>query len=58
MFQFLNHGFSMQEINKFINYLGTEISLFIKQCPLKFMSANTWWLTKDGARLLSDLVAF
>ena len=31
----------MQEINKFINYLGTEISLFIKQRPLKFMSANT-----------------
>ena len=22
--------------------LGIEILLFIKQCPLKFMSGNTW----------------
>ena len=32
--------------------------LFIKQCLLKFMSGNTWWSTKVGAKLLSDLVIF
>ena len=33
-----------------------EILLFIKQCPLKFMSGNKWWSTKIGAKLLSDVV--
>ena len=35
-----------------------EILLFIKQCPLKFMSGNWWWLTKFGAKVPSDLVIF
>ena len=43
---------------KFITFLGIEIWLFIKQCPLKLMSGNTWWSTKVGAKLLSDLVIF
>ena len=32
--------------------------LFIKQCPLKFMSGNKRLSTKDGAKLLSDLIIF
>ena len=32
--------------------------LFIKQCPLRFMSGNKWWPIKVGAKLLSDLVIF
>ena len=32
--------------------------LFIKQLPLKFMFGNTWWSTKVGTKLLSDLVLF
>ena len=39
-------------------FLGIEISSFIKQCALKFMSGNTWWSTNVGAKLLSDLVIF
>ena len=42
----------------FIQFLGVEILLFIKQCSLKFMSGNKWWSTKIGAKLLSDLVTF
>ena len=41
----------------FITFLGIQI-LFIKQNPLKFMSGNTWWLTKVGVKLLSDLIIF
>ena len=37
-------------------FLGIEILLFIKQCPLKFMSGDRWWLTKVVAKFLSDLV--
>ena len=48
----------MQEIYKCITFLGIEILSFIKQCPLKYMSGNTWWLTKVGSKLLSDLVIF
>ena len=35
-----------------------EILLFIKQCPLIFMSGNKWWSTKIGTKLLSDVVIF
>ena len=58
VFKFFNHGFSIEEIYRFITFLEIEILLFIKQCPLKFMSGNTWWSTKFGAKLLSDLVTF
>ena len=37
-----------------VTFLEIQI-LFIKH-PLKFMTGNTWWLTKVGAKLLSDLV--
>ena len=39
VFEFLNYGFSVYEIYRFITFLGIEI-LFIIQCPLKFMSGN------------------
>ena len=40
-------------------YIYTYIYiLFIKQCPLKFMSGNIWWLTKVGGKLQFDLVIF
>ena len=39
-------------------FLQIEILLFIKQCPLKFMSGTTWWSVKVAAKLLSDLVIF
>ena len=32
--------------------------IFMKQCPLKFISGNKWWSTKVGAKFLSDLVMF
>ena len=32
--------------------------LFVKQCPLKFISGNKWWSTKVGAKLMSDLAMF
>ena len=32
--------------------------LFIKQCSVKSISGNIWWLTKVGAKLLSDIVTF
>ena len=42
---------------KFIDLLLfiLETLLFIKQSPLRFISGNTWWSTKVGAKLLSDL---
>ena len=43
---------------RFITFLVIEILLFIKQCPLKFVSGNKWRSTKVGAKLLSDLVIF
>ena len=39
MFKFLNGGPSVQEICRFITLLEIEV-LFIKQCPLKFLSDN------------------
>ena len=48
----------MYEIYRFITFSGIEILSLIKQCPLKFMSNNTWWSIKVGAKLLSDLVIF
>ena len=46
------------DLYRFNTFLGVEILFFIKQCPLKFMSGNTWWWTKVGAKLMSDLVIF
>ena len=44
---------------KFIDLLLFILeTLFIKQCPLRFISGNTWWSTKIGAKLLSDLAIF
>ena len=40
MFKFVNHGLSVQEMYRFITFLGIEILLFIKPCPLKFKSGN------------------
>ena len=37
----------------YVSFLGIEILLFYKQCPLKFMSDNTWWSKKVGAKLMS-----
>ena len=42
----------------YVSFLGIEILLFYKQCPLKFMSDNTWWSKKVGAKLMSGLVIF
>ena len=47
----------MYEIDRFITSLRIEI-LFIKQCPLKFVSGSKWWSLKVAAKLLSDLVIF
>ena len=58
VFKYLNDGFSMSEIYRFVAFLGIEVLLFIKQCPLKFMSGNKWWSAKVGATSLSDLVIF
>ena len=41
-----------------MTFLGIKILFFTKQCLLKFMSVNTWWSTKVGAKLLPDLVIF
>ena len=38
--------------------LGVEILFFLKQCPSKLMSGNTWPSSKVGAKLLFDLVMF
>ena len=32
------------------------VYILYKQCSLKFMSGNTWWSKKYGAKLLPDLV--
>ena len=48
----------MEEIYRFITFLGIEILFFIKQCSLRFMSGNKWWSTKVEAKLVSDLVMF
>ena len=58
VFEFLNCGFNVLEIYRFITFLGIEILCFTKQCPLKCMSNNKCWSTKVGAKLLSDLVIF
>ena len=58
MFKFLNHGLSAKEIHRFITFLGIGILLFIRRCPLKFLSGNKWWSTKVGEKLLPDLVVF
>ena len=38
--KFLNCRSSVSGIYRFITFLGIEMLLFIKQCPLKFMSGN------------------
>ena len=38
--KFLNYGVSGKKYIDLLLFLGTEILLFIKQCPLKFMSGN------------------
>ena len=38
--KFLNYGVSVKKYIDLLLFLGTEILLFIKQCPLKFMSGN------------------
>ena len=40
VFKYLNHGFSMSEIYRLVAFLEIGVLLFIKQCPLKFMSGN------------------
>ena len=40
VFKLLYHGFSISEIYRFISFLEISILLFIKQCPLKFVSDN------------------
>ena len=40
MFRFLNCGFSVYEMYRFITFLGTEVLFFIKKCPLKLMPEN------------------
>ena len=42
VFKFLNYELSVYEIQRFIAFLGIELLLFIKQCPLKFVSGNAW----------------
>ena len=39
-----------------LHFLGIAVLFFIKQCLIKLMSGYKWWLTKVGAKLLSDLV--
>ena len=34
---------------RFIRFLGIEILVFIKPCPLKVMCGNKWWST-NGAK--------
>ena len=41
VFKSLDHSFIMYETYRFITFWGVEILLFIKHCPLKFMSVNT-----------------
>ena len=55
VFKLLKRGISYVRNIYIYYFLGTEILLFIKQCPLK---SNTLWLTKVGAKFLSDLVIF
>ena len=56
VFRFLNCGFSVKEIIRFITFLGTEVLLFVKQCPLKFYSGNKCQSKKVGANFMSYLV--
>ena len=40
VFESLNYAFNMSERYRLITFLGREILLFIKECPLKFISDN------------------